>query len=576
MTTPCVAPSRRDLIVGATAAAAFTGACARPERRSGWLNYLLGLEPDTLDPARCAGGTEICIMAAIFEPLVQPHPENMSPMAGVATNYKVDRGGTRYTFLLRGHPAPDGIRLPGAETLSPEFTRGRATGPRDVPARWSDGTPITAHDLVYSWRRYLAAETGNFTAYLLYCVTGAEAVTAGKAPPEQLGVRALDAFTFEVDLRAPAPYFLKLCACYLTLPLPSHTIEAARKRGRESSWVEPGRIVTSGPFRMVESRPRERTVVAKNQDYFDAALGEVEGITFSAADGVVVLNLFRAGLADSMEGRALPLQLASRVRRIEGFHVTPACASYAWRINTHRPPLDNVLMRYALNMATDKEETVRLLGTGQRPAKTRVPVFEGYRPPETMPVEINGRVCDVLSFDPRTARELWAASAAPEARLPLPIHYMARADSRLLAEVLQYQWRLRLGLETRLMPQEFAAFVSGILEGNEWSGVAEEPYGCNYAAPNDLLTFFTANYPHWSDSGFDKMLTAASSTADPSLRMEKLSACEARLLRGMPFVPLYFDAWNYLEREDVRGLRLNPLDSPSFKYAWIDSARRVG
>ena len=52
-------------------------------------------------------------MAAIYEPLIRPHPETMVPMAGLATSYKVERGGTRYIFYLRGHQAPHGIRLPG-------------------------------------------------------------------------------------------------------------------------------------------------------------------------------------------------------------------------------------------------------------------------------------------------------------------------------------------------------------------------------------------------------------------------------------------------------------------------------
>jgi MarR-like DNA-binding transcriptional regulator SgrR of sgrS sRNA len=61
------------------------------------------------------------------------------------------------------------------------------------------------------------------------------------------------------------------------------------------------------------------------------------------------------------------------------------------------------------------------------------------------------------------------------------------------------------------------------------------------------------------------------SIADPALRMQQLAECEAMLLRAMPFVPLYFDTWVYLERREVRGLTLNPLGVPSFKYAWIDT-----
>jgi ABC-type oligopeptide transport system substrate-binding subunit len=74
-----------------------------------------------------------------------------------------------------------------------------------------------------------------------------------------------------------------------------------------------------------------------------------------------VLNLFRAGLADSMDGRVLPLQLAPRVRHSAEFHVSAACACHNWRISTKHAPLDNVLLRYALNMATDKEATAPFL-----------------------------------------------------------------------------------------------------------------------------------------------------------------------------------------------------------------------
>jgi oligopeptide transport system substrate-binding protein len=567
----CAPPSRRELFV---AAAAFSGACGRARRQSDRLTYLLPYEPDTLDPAKTPGGSEIWMMSALFEPLLQPHPETAALMAGLATHFKVERGGTRYTFYLRGHPAPDGLRLAGTESLPAEFSRVRAGAPYDVPACWSDGTPVTAHDIVYSWRRYLAPETGNPNANSLYCIAGAEAVCAGKLSPEELGVCATDELTFQVDLQAPAPNFPMLCYSWMALPLPRHAIEAARRRGREASWTEPGQMLSSGPFVLKESRPHERTVLAKNPNYFDSNLVGVEEIQFFAADGVTVLNLFEAGLADSMEGRVLPRQFVPRMRSKAAFHMAPACASHNWRISAKRPPLDNLLLRYALNMATDKDTTARFLGAGQTPARSRVPPLDGYRSAESLLVQIHGRPCDVLAYDPQAARELWAAAAPAEARLPLPIHYLARADSRLLAEILQHQWRENLGLQTKLMPQESAAYIRTILTDGDYTGVAEEPYVANYPDPYDLLSLYTAGFANWSDPEFDRMLTAATSIADAALRMEKLADCETALLRAMPFVPLYFDTWVYLERPEVHGLSVGPMGYPAFKYAWIDTNRR--
>ena len=84
----CRAAIEKGCDLAAAASAAFAGGCSRSQRRSGWLNYLLGMEPLSLDPAKCAGGSEVSIMAAIYEPLIRLHPETMAPMAGLSTNYK--------------------------------------------------------------------------------------------------------------------------------------------------------------------------------------------------------------------------------------------------------------------------------------------------------------------------------------------------------------------------------------------------------------------------------------------------------------------------------------------------------
>jgi oligopeptide transport system substrate-binding protein len=565
--------SRRG-VLSAAAAAAFSSACSSSQRHASRLTYLLRTEPTSFDPAKALGGGELWVFAALFEPLLQPHPETMEPIAGLATHYRVSADGRQYIFYLRGHSAPEGIRLADRESLGTSFSGRCAAAPFSVPARWSDGTPITAHDIVYSWRRYVTPETACVSANLLFYVSGAEKIAAGKAAADTLGVHAAAEFELHVELRAPASDFLAVCCTEATLPVPMHAIEQARSRGAESSWTDPGRMVTSGPFVLKEYRPRERVLVVKNPRYFDSALVGIDEIEFSAGDGATVLNLFRAGLADSMEGRVLPLQLAPGLLTTPGFHVRPACACHNWRISTRRPPLDNVLLRYALNMATDKLATVRFLGTGQTPAATRVPPLNGYDPPTRILVDVNGRSCDVLAYDPPTARELWAAGAFPVDRVKLPIHYFGRVDSRLLAEILQQQWRENLGIETVLMPHEPSVHVHDNLTLGDFSGVAEDSFFANYADPYDFLSLYTATYPNWTGSEFDRSLTAATSTPDPVLRMRSLSECEHQLLRAMPFVPVYFDTWVYLERPELRGLTLSPRGIPAFKYAWIDVTRR--
>ena len=133
-------------------------------------------------------------------------------MAGLATHYKVNKAGTEYTFYLRGHAAPEGVKLAGRESLTPEFSRNLAGSPYNVPARWSDEQLITAEDIVFSWRRYVAPETACSSAYLLFYISGAEDINAGKLPAEDLAVRALDTFAFSVSLGAPGALTLRPCA----------------------------------------------------------------------------------------------------------------------------------------------------------------------------------------------------------------------------------------------------------------------------------------------------------------------------------------------------------------------------
>jgi ABC-type oligopeptide transport system substrate-binding subunit len=75
----------------------------------------------------------------------------------------------------------------------------------------------------------------------LFCVEHAEEITAGKCGFSKLSARALDDFTFQVDLRAPAPSFPQLISNRIFCAVPRRAIEASGP-----SWTEPGRMVSSG------------------------------------------------------------------------------------------------------------------------------------------------------------------------------------------------------------------------------------------------------------------------------------------------------------------------------------------
>jgi ABC-type oligopeptide transport system substrate-binding subunit len=219
-------PRRTLLIAGPAALAScghdspYFGATTPPASQR--FVYPPGNEPYVFDPGTYAGGTEMRIINALFDGLTKFHPTTLEPLAGSATHYEANGGSTRFRFYLRGHARPRGIRFPTTEDLPIELTRGHRAPSDNVPARWSDGEFITAHDFVYSWRRVVDPKTGSADASYFYCIKNAEEIHRGKRPPEYPGVRAPDDFTFEVDLQAPAVHFLALQGqrCFFPVPHP--------------------------------------------------------------------------------------------------------------------------------------------------------------------------------------------------------------------------------------------------------------------------------------------------------------------------------------------------------------------
>jgi oligopeptide transport system substrate-binding protein len=545
---------------------------------------------DSLDPARAVIPGPL---GALFEGLTNYHPETMAPMAGIVTHHETSADGMRVTLFLRGHSRPRGAAFPDTNTLRNEYlngtlpvdlSRGHDAPPVGIPVRWSDGTLVTAHDVVYSWRRLGDPATGALFAHLLYCVQNAREVNAGRLSPERLGVRAMDDFTLQVDLQAPTPFFLRLLSSPSLAPVPRQAIEAARHRGSENSWTEPRSVVTSGPFTLVEQRPRDRTILRKNPIYLEAGLVGLEEVSFlSVQEMASSVNLYKSGDAHVIVPGVLPPFLAPSLTGKRDLCTARAFAVCFPCFNVTKSPFDNVLVRYAVNMVIDKQAIARVFGFGRAPARSFVPPLEGYEPPANLLIEVEGSSYNVLDYNPTGARELLAKAGyssgmdARGQRLQIDLIGPNLADVRLRCEILQQQLRSSLNVEVSIGLQEFQAFIDRVFSGN-YRGMADYADSGLYLDPNWFLSEFlsgsSANPTGWADSSYDEMLAKANATVHPPTRMRRLAECETYLLRAMPFIPLFYDAWAYPQKPYVHGIRPNPLDVHALKYAWIDTKWR--
>ncbi|TML50176.1 MAG: peptide ABC transporter substrate-binding protein, partial [Actinobacteria bacterium] len=154
----------------------------------------------------------------LFDRLVEAWPERtIVPL--LANRWEISPDGLRYVFHLR-----DGLR-------------------------WSDGTPLTAHDVEFGIKRVLnPTSPGSSVAIYFVLENGQDYYLGLNQDSDRIGVQALDDRTVEFRLVAPAPYFMSVINRPDGAPQPRHAIEAHGER-----WTDPELQVVSGPFRRVEA-----------------------------------------------------------------------------------------------------------------------------------------------------------------------------------------------------------------------------------------------------------------------------------------------------------------------------------
>ncbi len=547
------------LLAGCGKRSEYFGSNARPPRRV--LKFALGPEPDGLDPVNYNGGFEVYILPSLLEGLISYDPYTVEPAAGLATHCEINGDDTRLTFFLRGHPNPRGICLPG--------------GTGTHAARWTDGTPITAHDFVYSWRRVIDPASAAPFAYALYYVRNARDIQHGHKPAERLGVRALDNLTFEVELEQPAPLFLKLTGSIALACVPRQAVEAAKRAGSEAAWVQPENIVSSGAFRLKEWRPYERVILERNPAYYDANLVSLDEVHFfSVAQPSKIVDLYEADEVHSMPGERIPLQFASMLEGRRDYYNAPAVFGVWWLMNTRRPPFDDPLVRCAVNMAVDKRRIAKVLGADRVAAKGFVPPMPGYPNPEEAMVQLGERSYNVLEHNPEAARAMLAASRyGSHGRLKVRFLSASLPLTTIISMMIRQQLAEVLGAELTIDVQDFKSAMraaselsyEGFTDGGDWG---------TYVDPTFFLDKYLSdsgnNCTGWQDPRYDAMLAEANSTIDPAERLRKQAECERHLLRAMPILPLCYNTWSILQKPFVRGLPTNLLDLRLFKYASID------
>ncbi|HHH3608878.1 TPA: oligopeptide ABC transporter substrate-binding protein OppA [Enterobacter roggenkampii] len=495
-----------------------------------------GAEVQSLDPHKIEGVPESNVNRDLFEGLLVTDVDG-HPAPGVAEKWE-NKDFKVWTFHLR------------------------------KDAKWSDGTPVTAEDFVYSWQRLANPTTASpYASYLQYGhIANIDDIIAGKKPITDLGVKAIDANTFEVTLSEPVPYFYKLLVHPSVSPVPKSAVE---KFGEK--WTQPANIVTNGAYKLKDWVVNERMVLERNPQYWDNAKTVINQVTYLPISSEVTdVNRYRSGEID-MTYNNMPIELFQKLKKEipKEVHVDPYLCTYYYEINNQKAPFTDVRVRTALKLALDRDIIVnKVKNQGDLPAYS-------YTPPYTDGAKLTGPDWFKQTQEQRNAEaKKLLAEAGYTADKPLTFSLLYNTSDlhKKLAIAVASIWKKNLGANVKLENQEWKTFLDSRHQGT--FDVARAGWCADYNEPtsflNTMLSDSSNNTAHYKSPAFDKLIADTLKATDEAQRTELYSKAEQQLDKDSAIVPVYYYVNARLVKPWVGGYTgKDPMDNIYVKNLYI-------
>lgn len=471
------------------------------------LEWNLATEPPTLDPALGTDTTSIWVIEQLFLGLTDYDDETMEVVPELATSWEVSEDGLVWAFHMR----------------------------KDV--KWTDGRPVTAHDIEYAVKRTCDPATASDYAYVLYIIKGAEEVNTGEVTDlNYIGVKAIDDYTIQFALNQPAGYFPAIAGMWVTRPVPRWAIEEYGIK-----WTEPENIVTNGPYLLTKWAHEDELIMEKNPDYFEADKVQIEKIhAVMIVEASTAMAMYEDGALDST---GVPSEDIDRVKAdpvlSKELTIAPDLCTYYYGFNNTKPPFDNVLVRKAFSAAIDRQSLIDYVTKGnQTPATTfTCPGIFGH----VLPEEGVG-----IGYDPEAAKKYLADAGYPggEGLPEITLMFNTSEGHRKIAQAIQQMWKEVLGVEVNLTNQEWKVYLKTLDE--DAPQIFRLGWCADYPDANNwvLEVFHSTLSPNrikWSNAEFDRVTEEAAKEFDPAKRLELYKRAEQILCEEeAAMAPIYF------------------------------------
>jgi ABC-type oligopeptide transport system substrate-binding subunit len=421
-------------------------------------------------------------------------------------------------------------------------------------SKWSDGSPCTARDFEWSFKRQLDPATAAPYASFLYDIKNGEAFNKKKVTdPAEVGVKAKDDWTLEVTLEGPRGYFPVLSAYSAALPAHRPSVE---KFG--DKWTEAANIVCNGPFVLEAWEHNKVLVLRKNKHFFGAKDVTLEKVTIPIipiAAGVLPyenneIDMSRLQTADLRRFQSNPT-FQKQVFRF------PYPGTWYLLPQVTMAPFDNIKVRRAVAHAIDRENVVKVSQGFAVPAHSMIPPgFPGALD--------DTKTRNLQKFDPKLAMAQLKGTPYEGGRNWPKITLTLRDEalgSKPLAEAVQAVLLEHLNMKTDLEVLEPRVFRERLWK-NELQFVWIRWF-MDYPDPHNEYfdTFYgkktTGKRQAWVNDAFDKELEAGRDTRDPKKRLQHYARAEEIMQTDVGYVPVAWVLRYAAAKPTVRGLQKN-------------------
>lgn len=474
-------------------------------KSGGQLTILRSSDIDTWDPDMTMLVVTFQTLPLVMEGLVRPGSGGEAVAPGLAESWRMDPQQKTLTFTLR-----------------PNLT-------------FSDGTPLTAADVVFSadlWTK------GAAMGPLYSAIERAEAA---------------DDKTVVLHMKRPSTFTLSWLANGNAVVVPKDFAGKDRKE----FFTKP---VGAGPFVIDDHRPGQSIVLKRNPKYYDATRPFLDQLTYEVvADPNQQLLRFQSGQADVIEG--VPLDVTSQIPTESQKRLHPAATIYNVQLNFRRSPGDDQSFRRAVSLALDRKTFIDAVFGGQAEQPT------GFLPPK---VEASVGCGCQYEFNQQAAREALAQSAYKSGQdLKLIVNsrdVFATRAGETVKSMLE-----AVGIKVTLEKQEIQVLIDSQTKGDfdltlgSLSSVSPT-VGDIFSLVVAAESFYSKQSIEVVKQAFDK-LDVAQSAADKEAAVREVEKWNHDVLA---VIPVAYPDRVYAVADRVHGLELTSFGDYDADKMWID------